>query len=527
MTWARSVSRLALTAAAAASFVALGGLPGRVMAQGAPDDVQPAMGATPSAASDEAPPPMDAQAPAAPPIAEPAPAPQPVADSPPPPPADAAPPAPPPTDILQTPSPASSDVPTTAAGADTPPPPAELPGQLGEGVAAIVNDEIISTYDLRQRMMLLIVTSGVQPTQENIPSLQREALRSLVDEHLQMQELIHQSKEQKFNLIADEKDIDSEIENLAKGNHMDMGQLSRTLAASGVDIKTLRDQMRVEISWEGWVRGRYGGSRLRVGEDQIKAVQERMNTEAGKPQYQIAEIFIDGAHAGGMAAAQTGAEQLVQQIQQGAPFAGVARQFSAAPTAAAGGDAGWMNASELAPEVVQALDQLRPGQLSKPITVSDGVYIIYLRDKRAGADATLVNLKQAAISLAPDATPDQVQAAQTKLLALKARIKGCDSMEAEAAKVDGVVAGDLGEAEIKDLAPDFQAAAKTLQPNQVSDPIRTSAGLHLVAVCEKKSSGPRVLSHDDIEDRLKSQQLSMISKRYMRDLRNSATIETR
>ena len=69
MTWARSVSRLALTAAAAASFVALGGLPGRVMAQGAPDDVQPAMGATPSAASDEAPPPMDAQAPAAPPIA--------------------------------------------------------------------------------------------------------------------------------------------------------------------------------------------------------------------------------------------------------------------------------------------------------------------------------------------------------------------------------------------------------------------------------------------------------------------------
>jgi peptidyl-prolyl cis-trans isomerase SurA len=89
------------------------------------------------------------------------------------------------------------------------------------------------------------------------------------------------------------------------------------------------------------------------------------------------------------------------------------------------------------------------------------------------------------------------------------------------------VAGDLGEAEITDLAPAFQAAATALQIGQVSDPIRTDAGLHLIAVCGKRQSGGNAPSHDQIENRLRGQQLALISKRYLRDLRNSATIETR
>ena len=94
--------------------------------------------------------------------------------------------------------------------------------------------------------------------------------------------------------------------------------------------------------------------------------------------------------------------------------------------------------------------------------------------------------------------------------------------------VDGLLEfGDLGEAEVKDLAPAFRSAAETLQVGQVSDPIRTAAGLHLLAVCGKRASGGEVLTHDQIENRIYGQQLSMIARRYMRDLRNSATIETR
>ena len=89
------------------------------------------------------------------------------------------------------------------------------------------------------------------------------------------------------------------------------------------------------------------------------------------------------------------------------------------------------------------------------------------------------------------------------------------------------MAGDLGEAEVGDLSPEFKEAAQTLKIGQLSSPIRTKVGLHVLAVCGKRAAGASQPDHDQIENRLYSQQLSMIARRYMRDLRNSATIETR
>jgi peptidyl-prolyl cis-trans isomerase SurA len=179
------------------------------------------------------------------------------------------------------------------------------------------------------------------------------------------------------------------------------------------------------------------------------------------------------------------------------------------------------------PQVDAALEQLRPGQLSQPIPVKDGVYIIYLRDKRSGAGQTLISLKQAAIALPATATPADVEAARAKLETVRAQIKDCATLEATAGKTQGVIAGDLGEAEVNDLSPEFKEAATTLKVGQLSEPIRTKVGLHVLAVCGKRSAGAAMADHDQIENRLRGQQLSMISRRYMRDLRNSATIETR
>jgi len=410
---------------------------------------------------------------------------------------------------------------------DAPPAAAEpRANPLSESVAAVVNDDIISSYDLMQRMRLLMVTSGLQPTQENLPQLEQEALRSLIDEHVQMQELRRVEKEQKITIISTDKEVDEEIANIAQGNRMSAEQLLGQLAAQGVSADTWRTQIRAETSWQNWISGRYG-SRLRIGEDQIKAFQRRQAESASKPQYQVSEVFIDAIRVGGAEVALNGARQLVAQMQQGAPFAAVARQFSAASTAANGGDAGWVSPGEMPSEVDAALEQLRPGQLSAPIPVKDGVYIVYLRDKRSGAKATLVDLKQVAVALPKDAPEADVQAATALLAGLKPQLTSCQTLEAEAGKVAGVVAGDLGEAEIGDLAPSFQQAANTLNIGQVSDPIRTDAGLHLIAVCGKRQSGGGAPSHDQIENRLKGQQLALISKRYLRDLRNSATIETR
>ncbi len=416
-----------------------------------------------------------------------------------------------------------AEAPLATAPADAPPPPPPRPEGLTESVAAVVNDDIVSSYDLTQRMLLLIATSGVQPTEENLPQIQREALISLVDERLQFQELRRVEKEQKMEIVYDEQEVMEEITDYAKQNNMSAEQFLQFLAQRGIGAETLKQQIRAQGSWARWIRGRYG-SRLRIGDDQIAAASARLQADAAKPQYQLSEVLIDANRVGGMPQAVQGAQQLVAQLQQGAPFNAVARQFSSLPTAANGGDAGWVSAGEMVPEVQAAVEQMRPGQLSQPIQVKDGVYIVYLKDKRAGGKATMVNLKQAAVALAAGA--DET-AAREKLTALKPKLTDCKTLETVASKVDGVVASDLGEAEINELAPAFRQAAETLKVGEVSDPLRTNAGLHLVAVCGRRAAGEAAPDKEQIEARLMGQQLSMIARRYMRDLRNSATIETR
>jgi peptidyl-prolyl cis-trans isomerase SurA len=428
---------------------------------------------------------------------------------------------------VQLPSDIAPATPAPAAQAAAPAPTAAPANQFNEGVAAVVNDDIISTYDLRQRMRLLIVTSGVQPTEQNLPQLEQEALRGLIDEHLQIQELKRVAKKQKgVDLIADDKDVDGEISDLAKQNNLTYAQMKSSFSASGVDIGTLREQIRTQLSWQRLISGMYG-NRVRVGDDQVNGALQRISSQASQTQYLVGEIFLEASRVGGMDQAVAGANQLVQQIQQGAPFAGVARQFSASATAANGGDTGWISGNQVQPEVAKALEALRPGQLSAPIPVRDGVYIVMLRDKQAASGQTLVSLKQLAVRLDKDATPEQLSAANAALKAVRPQIKGCDNLEQVAGKTPGLLAADLGEAEISDLRGPFKDAAVNLQPGEVSEPIRTDVGVHLVAVCAKRSSGAKMPTKADVSNRLYAEQLSVMSKRYLRDLRNSATIEAR
>lgn len=396
---------------------------------------------------------------------------------------------------------------------------------LSESVVAVVNDDIISTYDLVQRMRLLVVTSGIQVSDQNLPQIRDEALRSLIDEHLQLQELQRVEREQKFEIIATDQDIDEEIANIAQSNNTTAEGLLGSLAAQGVGAETFRAQLRAEVSWQRWIRGRYG-SRVRIGEDQIKSVMTQLASDSTRTQYQIAEVFIDAQRVGGSEQAVAAANQLIAQLQQGAPFQAVARQFSSAPTAASGGDAGWVGSGQMPGEVEAALQALRPGQLSAPIVVRDGVYIILLRDVRAGGASVMVKLSQVAVPLAADAPDADVEAARVKLEAFRPSFTGCAALQASA-ESQGLVSSDLGEADVTQLSPAFRTVAETVPIGQLSQPIRTAVGLHLVTVCESRTAGANAPTREQIENRLVGQQLSMISRRYLRDLRNAATIDQR
>jgi peptidyl-prolyl cis-trans isomerase SurA len=397
---------------------------------------------------------------------------------------------------------------------------------LSGDVAAVINDEVITSYDLRQRMLLLIVTSGVQPTEQNLPELQREALRGLIDERLEMQEIRRVQTKQKTKIEPSDKEIDDELSDLARGNNMKIEQLAHQLSLAGVSLSTLREQIRAQSAWRRYMGGRFG-SDIKIGETQIKAVQTRISNAASKPQFLVSEILIDPQRVGGMEVAVNGANQLIEQIRKGAPFAAVARQFSSAASANSGGDDGWLVSGDMAPELQATLEHMQPGQLSSPVTTADGVYILLLRDKRAGSNTRLVDVKQAWAPLGPDASPEEVAAAEKTLGQLRARARGCDGFELKAAQFPGLQAGQTGDVDLTLLAPEFRTPLSEMKPGETSAPIRSRHGVHVAALCSARTGGPNDPSKTDIENRLYGEQLSMLSKRFLRDLRNSATVETR
>ena len=434
------------------------------------------------------------------------------------------------------PAPAPAATPDAAAPASTAAAPAGPaagapatagPRPMSESVAAVINDEIISTYDLRQRVRLLIVSTGVQPTEANLPQIEREALRALVDERLQAQELRRVEEKQKYKVFPSDKEVDAEIEDMAKSYNVRGPQLLKSLEGAGIEPATLRDQLRTQLGWRKYVSGRFRDN-VHVGDDQVTAALARFNASAAKPQYLVSEVFLDSARSGGEQQALEGAQQLVKQMKAGgAPFQAVARQFSTLPSAANGGDAGWLVSGDMPPEIEHAVETLKPGQTSEPIPVRDGVYIVQLREKRSGSSANVLELKQAAIALPKDAPAAEFASAQAKLETLRGQVHSCDQLQTEAGKVTGVIAGDLGETSLDDLSPDFRTAINGLKPGQVSAPVRTAQGLHVIAVCGRRVGGAKEPTRADIENRIYGEQLGMIARRFLRDLRNSAAIENR
>ena len=387
--------------------------------------------------------------------------------------------------------------------------------QLAEGVAAIVNDAVISTYDVRVRANMLLVSAGIQSTPEMMERARAQAIRDLIDERLQLQEYRARTE----NTISQDS-IDRRIGDIARSNNLTPEQFIASLAQAGVPISTLRQQIEADIAWQSLMGGMYG-SRLRISEVEIRETQERLAASATRPQYLISEIFLPANSEQEFQDMMQGGMRLIQEMQNGAPFPLVARQFSASPTAAAGGDVGWIGASELAPELQPIAERLQPGQVSLPVRTPNGVYIIALRERRAGAAegaTSMVSLRQIT---APAARINQLQRAQS-------RISGCGALEREANTVGGGAAVvDLGRAVESDLSPDVRARIGGVATGSASAPVVSGDTANIFVVCAREAGGAAVPSREEIEGRLREREMTMLSDRYLRNLRREATIITR
>lgn len=383
--------------------------------------------------------------------------------------------------------------------------------QLAEGVAAVVNDAVISTFDVRQRAGMLLVSAGIERTPEMEQRARAQALRDLIDERLQIQEAA------KFEVTVTPQEVTSRIGDIARQNNTDLNGLTQQLARDGISLSTLRSQIEADIVWSRLISGLYG-SRLRVSETEVAETQARIAANATRPQYQISEIFLPAEGDAEFNEMEQGALRLLQEMQRGAPFPLVARQFSAAPSAVAGGDIGWIASSELQPELQVVAEQLQPGQVSLPVRTPRGVYIIAVRDRRAGTPAgaaSVVTLRQVT---APAARANALE---------RLRDTRCENLERQSASIEGASMLDLGQATESDLSPAVQQRISGVAAGSASAVATEGEQASVIFVCSRQVGGSNVPSREQIEGQLREAELAMLAERYLRNLRREATIITR
>jgi peptidyl-prolyl cis-trans isomerase SurA len=287
--------------------------------------------------------------------------------------------------------PPPSATPASAISRATPPPttkpgdPAAAATALPEDsdtIAALVNDEPITEHDLRQRILLFISTSGLQATPEVIAKLRGQVLTQLETEQLQIQEV------RRKNITVSPTDVDKTLDRITNDNHLTKEQLADLLKKGGVDMATLRAQIAVQIGWQKAVQDEFQ-DRVNITPADIDAELARLNEGADKPHFQVSSIFlaVDNPELDGKVLKD--AQDIEVQLQSGARFGTVARQFSQSPTAASDGDLGWVYQGQLPSELDEALQKMSVGSVSPPIRSAGGYYILGLRGRQEGVNAHL------------------------------------------------------------------------------------------------------------------------------------------
>ena len=384
-----------------------------------------------------------------------------------------------------------------------------------QGIAAIVNNDIITTYDLKQRVLYMLVTTGAQRDEATLARIQRQAMNNLINERLQIQEL------NKYESTVADEDVDRRVVQLLQRNQIDPNEIIERLAGVGISIETLRDQVRSEIAWQRIINNVYG-SRIRITDSQIEEMMGRMENSASKPQYRVSEIYIEATpEINGMEGALVGANAMIEQLKEGAPFQLLARQFSSATSAANGGDIGYVHEGELRAEIDEAIRQMEPGNISNPIEVPGGFYVIALLDKKVSESETLYNLRQISID------SEDKEAAMIELKSLKGKITSCDDAQAMVDSMEDASTAPMGEIKESELSAGIIEKVENIDIGELSDPIERPQGATSIMVCDKEITGSAIPTRQQIEDGLTDEQLAQASKRLLRDLRRKATLVIR
>jgi peptidyl-prolyl cis-trans isomerase SurA len=384
-------------------------------------------------------------------------------------------------------------------------------------IVAVVNDEAITSDDVKDREGLVFISSGLPQDEATRKNVRERVLKNLIQEKLQLQEAKHNG------IDVAKTDLEAALNSVAKQNNIPMEEMDAMMKKANVPRQTLLDQIKATLSWTRVIQ-RTLRPQVEVGDDEISAVLERIKANEGKPEYLMSEIFLAIDNPADEAKVQTLADSLVARMKEGAPFAVIAQQFSQGTGAINGGDLGWVQSGQLSGELDNALQKLTKGQVSPPIRMADGLHLLGKRDERiiSAVDPTAieVHLRQASLPLLARSMQD----AKADIDAFRQTITSCGTLTTRANEFPDWTVADMGVKRMSELPPWLANLAKALPINEPSKAMEKSSYAILLYVCERNDSGT---DRSNIMSTLGNEKLDLQARRLLRDLQRSASIEMR
>ncbi|MGH8680900.1 MAG: peptidylprolyl isomerase [Burkholderiales bacterium] len=420
--------------------------------------------------------------------------------------------------------------PSERAAPAAPAQPAPSGPQLIDRIVAVVNTEVITQRDLAERIAMV----GTQLKRQGTPMpppevLERQVLERMITDRVQVQFA------RDTGVRVDDLQVDRTIQRIAENNRLTLADFRRTLEGEGVSFDRFREDIRNEIVISR-LREREVDSKIQIGEGEIdNFLQELRGGDAGT-QFDLSHILVRVPEAAGpeqVDARLRRAQEALAKARGGANFAQLAVSYSDAPDALKGGGMGWRERDRLPEIFAEALVKLKPGEVSDVLRSPAGFHIVRLNERRGGGGSFMVEQTRARHILARVNELVSETEARRKLAVLRQRIaEGANFAELARLNSDDTASaqrgGELGWTVPGDLVPEFERAMNALKIGELSEPVRTPFGYHIIQVEERRTAD---LSADRkrIEARrvLRDRRADEAYQEWLRQLRDRSYVEHR
>lgn len=407
-----------------------------------------------------------------------------------------------------------------------------------DAIAAVVNNEVITFNELEERMRLIERRMQAQGTaMPPRAQLQRQLLERMIVDRAQMQ----LAKE--IGIRVDDTMLDRAIARIAEQNKLSMQDFRAQLEREGTPYSRFREELRAEITQQR-LREREVANKIQISEAEVDDfLQANSGTQANQQEFNLAHILVrvpENASAEQIAQRRQRAEEALRQLQSGSDFAKVAASFSDASEGFKGGEIGWRSLERLPDLFVKAISNLKEGEVTPVLKSASGFHILKVLGKRSPSvvkgdpsAAPAIQQTRARHILIKVNQLVSASEARRKLVELKERLDNNAASFEELAKLysndlSAGKGGDLGWIHPGDTVPEFERAMDALQPGQVSEPIESPFGYHLIQVLERRSADVsqerrRLAARQAIRER----KMEEATEDWLRQLRDRAYVEYR